>query len=289
MLKLWRCFMGVFKRKRSDGTIAWYIDFYVNKKRYRELGGTTRTQAVRALEKVRSDILSGKFEFVTKVNDPQIDEFAKTYLGRRQHLRSRERDAASVKRILKHFSGKLLSAIGPQDIEDYISNRRQDGVSNGTINRELSCLKRMYALAVKWGDAKNNPAAEVDSLEEPPGRTRYLTEEEARRLIKCCSDHFKPIVITALNTGMRLGELLSLTWDRVHIDHAIDPYAELVETKNNKRRFVPLNDDMVGLLNALRAQNSGCEHVFLSVHGKPSQICKKTIRDSPETIWHTKL
>ncbi len=281
--------MGVFKRKRSDGTIAWYIDFYVNKKRHRQLGGTTRTQAVRALEKVRSEILSGRFELVTKVNDPAIEGFAETYLERRKHLRSRVRDELSVRTLLKHFNGKQLSAITASDIEDYISMRRTEGVSNGTINRELSCLKRMYTLAIKWDDAKKNPVVDVDFLEEPPGRSRYLSEEDARHLIECCAPHLKPIVITALNTGMRLSELLNLTWDRVHIEHVIDPYIELVETKNNKRRYVPLNEDMVELLGSLRTQNNGSEHVFLSIQGNPLKVCEKALSNSAKKSGDTRF
>jgi site-specific recombinase XerD len=87
-------------------------------------------------------------------------------------------------------------SIMPSDIEDYIGERRKEGVANATINRELACLKKMYNLAIKWGDAKRNPVIDVEFLEEPPGRTRFLSEEEAQRLIKCSSDHLKPIMMT---------------------------------------------------------------------------------------------
>ena len=84
-------------------------------------------------------------------------------------------------------------------VEDYIGNRLKEGVSNATINRELACLKKMYNLAIKWGEAKRNPVIDVEFLKEPPGRTRFLSEEEAQRLIDCSSSHIKPIVMTALN------------------------------------------------------------------------------------------
>jgi hypothetical protein len=51
--------MGIFKQKRRDGTVTWYYDFTYRKRRYRGLGGTTMTQALRALEKVRTKVLSG--------------------------------------------------------------------------------------------------------------------------------------------------------------------------------------------------------------------------------------
>ncbi len=101
------------------------------------------------------------------------------------------------------------------------------GVSNATVNRELACLKRMYSLGIKWGKARNNPVKSVDFLEEPPGRTRFLSEEMSKCLIECSAIHLKPIIMTALNTGMRLSEILSLKWEQVHIDTVVDPCFEL--------------------------------------------------------------
>jgi integrase len=257
--------MGIFKQKRRDGTVTWYYDFTYRKRRYRGLGGTTMTQALRALEKVRTKVLS-------QSNNPTIEKFAEKYLANcRYRLRAWKRDELSVRTLLEsqRLKSKVLSAINPSDIEGYIADRKNDGVANATINRELSCLKRMYTLAIKWGDTKRNLAADVELLEEPPGRTRFLTAEECQRLVECSPENLRTIVLTALLTGMRLGELLNLKWDHVHIDHVIDPYVEIEISKNNKKRFVPLNSEMVELLNALRAKSRGSEHVFLSVRGKP--------------------
>ncbi len=270
--------MGIFKQKRRDGTVTWYYDFTYRKRRYRGLGGTTMTQALRALEKVRTKVLSGEFELESQSNNPTIEKFAKKYLAnRRYRLRDWKRDALSVRTLLnsQRLKSKVLSAINPSDIEGYISDRKNDGVSNATINRELACLKRMYSLAIKWDDTKKSPAADVDLLEEPPGRTRFLTAEECQRLVECSQEHLRPIVLTALLTGMRLGELLNLKWDHVHIDHVIDPYIEIEISKNNKKRFIPLNSEMVELLSALRAKSRGPGHVFLSIRGKPLQSVRK--------------
>jgi integrase len=257
--------MSVYQKKRKDGTTAWYYDFMHNNLRYRGVGGTTKSQAQRILDKVRSKVLSGEFELEEPASNPRIEKFADLYLKRRQHLRSKKRDALSVRTLLKFFSGKVLLAIKPSDIEDYKVKRKAEGVSGGTVNRELAALKRMFNLAIKWSAAKKNPVNQVDFLEEPPGRTRFLTEEEAGRLIDSCAEHLKPIVITALNTGMRLGEILGLKWEGVHIEHVIKPYIELRVTKNNESRNIPLNEDMVALLRELRNQSQISGYVFLSL------------------------
>jgi len=265
--------MSVFFKKRKDGTAAWFYDFMYNKVKYRGVGGTTKTQALRALDKKRSEVLSGEIGLIAKVGNPKIDKFAETSLERRQHLRSHKRDDLSVRTLMKFFKGKVLLAINPSDIEDYIAKRRNENVANGTINRELACLKRMFNLAIKWGEAKKNPVNDVDYLEEPPGRTRFLSEEEAQNLIECAGDHLKPIIMTALNTGMRLSEILSLTWEQVHIDKVIEPYIEISQTKNNKKRFVPLDDDMVDLFQSMRKNHS--QHVFLGTRGEPLKSVRK--------------
>ncbi|MBN1684839.1 MAG: site-specific integrase, partial [Gammaproteobacteria bacterium] len=252
---------------------AWFYDFMHNKVRYRGVGGTTKTQALRTLEKKRSELLNGEHGLQVQAKNPLVQDFIKTYLSRREHLRSRARDELSASHIGNYFKGKRLIAIKPSDIEDYKSFRRSQGVKNATINRELACLKRMYSLAIKWGDAKTNPVKDVDFLEEPPGRTRYLSEEEAMTLIKACNAALKPIVITALNTGMRLQEILGLKWKNVHLDSSIEPYIEIEETKNNKKRFIPLNDDLVTLFESIR--NNHPEYVFIGTRGKPLLSVKR--------------
>ncbi len=100
-------------------------------------------------------------------------------------------------------------------------------------------------------------------LEEHPGRNKFLSQEEAGNLQHSCTEHLKPIVMTALNTGMRLGEILNLTWARVHIQNVIDPYIEVTMTKNNETRYVPLDDGVVELLNGLQRRNTHSDFVFL--------------------------
>ena len=188
-------------------------------------------------------------------------------------MRSHKRDDLSVRNLLKYFKGFKLMSISPSDIEDYIGTRLSEGKSNATVNRELACLKRMYSLAIKWNAARRNPVKDVDLLEEPPGRTRFLSVDEARRLIDCSAPHLKPIIITALNTGMRMRELLTLKWDQVHIENVIQPYLEIKVTKNNKKRFIELNDDMVALFKSLPRKRP--EYVFFSRSGRPLKSVRK--------------
>ena len=73
--------MSVYSKKRADGSTAWYIDFYdSNGSRIRRVGGATKSEAKRALERARSDKYQGKYDLVVKTQDPLISEFVNIFL-----------------------------------------------------------------------------------------------------------------------------------------------------------------------------------------------------------------
>jgi integrase len=118
----------------------------------------------------------------------------------------------------EYFKGRVLSTITEHDVEKFRASRigtstmfKRDRTAS-TINHELSVLKGMVSKAVAWGMAERNVAERVKKLPEPKGRVRFLTIEEAGRLLKASSRHLYPIVLTALETGMRRGEILNLRW-----------------------------------------------------------------------------
>lgn len=264
--------MSVYKKARKEGTIAWYYYFCHRGQRYRAVGGTTKTEALRTQEKVRSMVIMGEHNLLPNAKDSKFDDFSATYLQRRQHLRCRKRDSLSVRMLLNSFRDYTLKQITPGDIEDYKAKRLDQGLSPASINRELTCLKGMYSLAIKWKDATYNPVKDVDLLKEPPGRTRYLSEDEAQRLIESADKYLRPIIITALNTGMRLGEILSLTWRQIYVECVFDPYIEIENSKNNKKRHIPLNDTMIALLESMDRQQD--DFVFHGLRGKPVKCIK---------------
>jgi integrase len=85
----------------------------------------------------------------------------------------------------------------------------------------------------------------VKLLEENNRRLRYLSKEECQELANNCEPHLKPIIITALNTGMRKGEILNLKWEQVDLKHG---FILLDITKNGERREIPINSTLSALL-----------------------------------------
>lgn len=114
--------------------------------------------------------------------------------------------------------------------------------SPATVVRYLAALSHAMSIAVKeWGWIEQNPVSNVRKPSESRGRVRFLEKDERERLLDACkksNSHFLyPIVILAISTGMRQGEILNLRWKDVDLKRK---KLILHETKNNERRAVPI-------------------------------------------------
>ncbi len=140
----------------------------------------------------------------------------------------------------KMMGNKDIEKITVNDIEKYIS-LRHGKVKNATINREMDIIRRIFSLAVENGKLKTNPCATMKDLriDNPP--ERYLTKEEEIKLLAVCNHFMKVIIITALHTGARQQELLSLKWEALFFN---ENYLILRNTKNNKPRKIPLTQTL---------------------------------------------
>lgn len=159
--------------------------------------------------------------------------------------------------LVERFGTTPIHRISPFDVEKYKASLLADGSSNVRTNRLLSLLKRVLGKAVKWGYLKSNPAAGIQLLPEQ-GRERALTGDEYTRLLKACDDWLRPVVILAANTGLRRGEILGLTWDRVDLAGG---RIMVTRTKTDRSRSVPLNKAVLAALEKL-PRHIGSANVF---------------------------
>jgi len=93
----------------------------------------------------------------------------------------------------------------------------------------------------------------VKFYKEELSKTRVLSEEEEHRLLESCSDHLKPILITALKTGMRYGEVLSLCWKDINLGEG---YINVAQSKSGKSRQIPINSRLEKALKRLKLGSS---------------------------------
>ena len=126
------------------------------------------------------------------------------------------------------------------------------------LERYLSALSHAFTIAVKeWGWIEDNPLRKVCKPQLPRGRVRFLDDEERARLLEACKaskNHFLyPVVILALATGMRQGEMMNLHW--ADVDFKKEKIT-LHETKNGDIRVVPLTGHAHAVLKKLQAKHS---------------------------------
>jgi integrase len=167
----------------------------------------------------------------------------------------------------EHFGEQtLISNIRYGDLESYRTQIGQKLTPNGTIrttatvNREMSCLRHIFSKAIEWELIETNPFKKGRSLimKENNARLRYLSEDEISRLLAACNPHVKNVVICALNTGMRRGEILGLKWT-----HIRNGFIYLQKTKTDEPRQIPINEALEALFSSIKkTQSPGTENVF---------------------------
>jgi len=130
--------------------------------------------------------------------------------------------------------------------------------SAAAINRPLAALRHLLQLAheQQWAALPTVPKIRLEA--EPEGRIRWLEPDEEARLLAACqksrSRELTAVVTVALETGLRRGELLGLTWDRVDLSRGV---LRLEVTKSGKRREVPMRQVVYDVLAALPEPREG--------------------------------
>lgn len=235
------------------------IDYYYQGKRRREVAGTNKREAENFLAKRKTEILEGKFN-IKRTEKVRFSDFAATYMEHsKANKRSWDRDRTLLINLLPVFGAKTLDSITSLMIEEYKQQRLRK-VKPGTVNREIALLKHLFNMAITWGMATVNPMRGVKLLREDNVPVRFLTKEEIDKLLAACTDYSRPIVLTALHTGMRRGEILGLKWDQVDFDAKI---ITILHSKNGRVRKIPINSVLLDVLAKLKASATQ-EHVFIS-------------------------
>lgn len=209
-----------------------------------------KTDAKKWAQDAESAIRDGRFFKTIEAKKHTFNEMVDRYI--RQVLPLKPKMQAQQTSQLEWWKSKLghylLSDVTPALIGECRDQLLHEETHRGklrspaTTNRYIAALSHCYTMALnEWGWVELNPVSRVKKPTEPRGRVRYLDDDERKRLLDACEKSYlpalNPIVILALSTGMRQGEILRLKWSDVDFDRR-----QLVihETKNNERRVVPV-------------------------------------------------
>ncbi|MDD5679745.1 MAG: site-specific integrase [Candidatus Omnitrophica bacterium] len=247
---------------------VWYIGYSVEGRWVREAVGEKKKLAAIVLGKRKVEVKEGRFLNIKKKERIKFEDFSAIFLRLHSNVNkkpsSAKRDAILLRNLSCCFAGKYLYEITPMMIEKYKEERRTYA-SPATVNREIACMKCMFNKAIQWGKADSNPVRKVKLFKENNTRTRYLEKEDVLRLLDNCPPDLRNIIIVALHTGMRKGEIFGLKWHDIDIDKGI---IYLTETKNGERREVQISDAVKKVF-IVTPKKSDSPYVFCDKNGKP--------------------
>lgn len=210
-----------------------------------------KTDARRWAEEREAQLRQGKHLNLTESKKRTLEELINKYEV--YILPTRKRDRLTVEGQLKWWKANLgkylLFNLTPQvinDCKDKLAkelNQHDKTRSNATIVRYIATLSVCLSYAVRdlgWLD--QNPVLKVRKPALPPGRVKFLTDEERHTLLDACkastNPYLYPVVVLALSTGARRNEIMNLKWSDIDFDRK---RMLLEETKNGERRSIPLS------------------------------------------------
>jgi len=214
---IWRCNVcgnhskGPCKHPRAGYSIVYRAG---DRQRW-EAVGRSKKNAERRLAEVMSELHKGAY-FAPK--PIKFSEFSRKWLSEYAECTLKPLTVRSYRGLIdKHlkptFGARALTKITPNDIQAFLSKqRRETNLSARTINMSLIILKGLFNYACKWGHLHGNPAEGIKQLRQEHHEMDYLKPDEVRLLLNHSGEPYKTLFMTAILTGMRMGELFGLQW-----------------------------------------------------------------------------
>jgi excisionase family DNA binding protein len=257
----WRYAIGrIYLRRTKKGLDRWWIDYRGPEgQRRREVvkDAQNRGEALAALQQKVSEVFDGKFHPKRIAQQTKFNELADCFMNdyAKKTKKSWKTDEYRLVTLREHFGEMDLASIATAGILEYRQARLKAGRSELTANRETALLKTLFNFAREEGLMKENPARKVRMFSErDTARDRVLSPDEEERLFAELALHLRPVVLTALHTGMRLGEILNLKWSDVNLERRI---VKIEKTKSKRTRFIPANSILQAELARLKAERRG--------------------------------
>ncbi|MDP1689483.1 MAG: site-specific integrase [bacterium] len=253
--------MAIRKIKKS-----WWIDIRHNRQRYRIKSPENSKSGAEAYQAVlRQKLARGiPIEFTEldakqKEREQKFKDFAwtwyETYVKNNNKFSEISRKWYTLRKDLLPFFGEMqIDKITTQHVEDYKAKKAGAGLANKSINNQLAILSVCLHTAQELFDILKIP--KIKKLRLPPPKENFLTFEESDLILMHSNGLWRELILTALKTGLRIGELKALNWSDINwpnktltVRHTWCEINNKMDTpKNSKMRHIPLTDELFYML-----------------------------------------
>lgn len=247
---------SIRNRTNNDGSISYRVDvrlkgFPAQRATFKRL-----TDAKKWAQQTESSIREGRYFKTTEARRHTLAEAIERY---KESVLPSKRDQKKQSAQLDWWKQEL-GAYTLADVTPAVLGEARDKLAKGdnpdkerspaTVVRYLAALSHLFTIAVQeWGWLEDNPMRKVRKPKEPRGRVRALSDDERKVLLEACrkssNKYIYSVVVLALSTGMRQGEIMNLRWQDIDVENG---RITLHETKNNERRSIPLTSRSLELL-----------------------------------------
>jgi len=251
--------MSLFKR----GKTYWVSFTAPNGQRVRCSSGTKEKNLAQEFH----DKLKVKYWTIQKLGDKaerSWQEVVVRFIRETNHKASHKSDLAHLRWLDPYLKDKLLTDVTRDFVDGITQIRRDEGVSNASVNRLLALLRSMLRKAHydwEWSDR----IPKVRMLPEPKRRIRWLSPDEANSLIGVLPDHLAYAARFSLATGLRQGNMKNLKWSQIDLERCVC-WIHPDQAKARRAIHVPLNAEAMKVLTDLKG--NGSKYVF-TYRGKP--------------------
>ena len=277
--------MATLRKRKGKWTVE------IRRKGHRKVYQTfvQKSDARGFINKVENEIQQQKYKDISEAANTTFKVALHRYIREKlTDKKDKQRERSKLNVILRHHIVKHnLSELKTSDFAKYRDDRVAAGVTNSTINRELSAMRVAIQTSIDEWDCyiPENPVKSLVKLPENPARERRLEAGEYEKLMEACKRNSKfaspsifwcPAINFAIETAMRLSEQLSLTWQNVDLTKRT-AFLPAESTKTKRSRTIPLTDKAIEVLRELPRHISG--RVFsmsLNYHNKGWRaLCKR--------------
>lgn len=212
--------------------------------------------------RIFQDLVNGRIKSDQQPGPMAFKELTNAYLAdpkiQRQVIYKRKQTWIEQRFLPALGERMTLDAITPKRIEGYLEARRTQEAAVATVNRELAGLKHHFSWAVKRRCLDKNPTQHIQQEKEDNVRDQILDPGQFEALQAHSPAYLRPITLVAYQTGMRSGEILGLTGEKVDLRSGFIRL-KVDDTKTRESRIIPLSPVLVTLFNDL--QRSRAIHI----------------------------